>query len=81
MSTSMEQHDTFIIQLFDIVLHTLKIQSDSFLIVISIMFNFKAGIFEDWNVITPCWCGEIDGLAMGIETLEEGTTDAECACS
>lgn len=46
-------------QIFD---HTIKVQSNSLLIVVRVLFDLQSTLLEDRNVVTPTWVWKVDNL-------------------
>ena len=77
----MQKHDTTLIHRIQVLLQTLEIQSNRFLVIVRVSLDFETRILENWNVITPSWGGEVDRLCVGIVTSEESSGDTKSTSS
>lgn len=60
---------------------TIEVQADGLLVEVAILFDLKAGVAEDGGMVAPRRSGEVYGFGMGIETTEEGATNAKGSSS
>lgn len=53
----MKQNDATFRSRLKICYHAIEVQPDSVLVVVSILFDLKSGVFEDWSMVCParCW--------------------------
>jgi hypothetical protein len=64
-----------------VLLETFEVQTNGLLIEVSITFNFKARVAENWSVVTPSRIGKINCLRMWIVARKEGTSDSKSSSS
>jgi hypothetical protein len=60
-----------------ILLQTLKVKSNGLLIIVRVSLDLQSRILEDGNVVAPGRGRKVDGLGVGVVTLEEGSGDAK----
>lgn len=75
--TSVQQDDGTLGRSLDIRLHTLKVESNGRLVKVLVLLDLQSRVFSDWDVVTPCRGGEIDGLGSGVVSGQEGSTDSK----
>lgn len=77
VSASVEQDDAVLGSGLDIGDQALKVQTNGVLVVVAVLLDLKARVLEDGVVVGPAGVGEVDLLRVGVEALEERTTDAQ----
>lgn len=73
----MQKNDRALVHTLQVLLHTLKVETDRLLVVVRVGLDFESRILEDWDVVTPGWGGEVDRLRVRVVTGEESSGDAE----
>ena len=81
MGASMQQHYASLGCSFQVCNHTIKVQADRILIVVPVLLNLKARVFEDSIVVGPTRSWDEDLFAAGIESSEELATDSQRTCA
>ena len=61
----------------EVLFQTSKVETDSLLVVVSILLNFQSRVTENGGMVTPCRGGEVYGLGVRVKASEESTTNAE----
>lgn len=61
----------------EILLHALKVESDRLLVVVRVALDLESRILHDRDVVAPGRSREVDGLGVGVEALEERSSDAK----
>ena len=60
---------------------TLKVKTDSILVVVAVLLDLETAILEDGIVVGPAWGREVDLLRVGVEALQERTADSQSSRS
>lgn len=77
MCTGMQQEDTLVRRTLHVLQQALKVEPDGVLVVVSVLFDGEACILEDGCVVGPAGRGDVDGLGVRVEALQEGGGDAQ----
>lgn len=77
----MEQDNRVVGSILDVLQHSLQVQTDRLLVVVSVLLDFQSGVLEDGSVVTPGRCRQVDSLGMRVVSLQEGSSDSESASS
>lgn len=77
VSASVQQDDAVVRGGLDIGDQTLKVQTNGVLVVVAVLLDLEARVAEDGVVVGPARVGEVDLLRVGVEALQERTTDAQ----
>ena len=77
VSASMEKDDALRRGRLEIRNQTLKVKPNGVLIVVAVLLDLEAGILEDGTVVRPAGGWDVDLLSVGIESLEERSSNAE----
>lgn len=78
---SMQQDDRVIRRRLEILDHAVEVQTNGFLVVVSVLCDLQARVLEDGVVVGPAGVGDVDLLAVRVEAFEEGAADSKCACA
>ncbi len=65
----------------EVGLHSLKVQTNSTLVEVSIAAHFQTAVAEHRKVVGPSWGRKIYYLSVWIMTRKEGSSDAQSASS
>lgn len=74
---SMKQDDAVLGHVLDVLDHTVKVQTNSVLIVVSVLFHLQSRVLEDCIVVGPTGSGNVDGLCGRVVSLQESTADPQ----
>jgi hypothetical protein len=64
-----------------IILQTFKVQSDSFLVKVTVPSDFKTRVLEDRRVVAPRWNGKVYDFRIRIMPSQKGASNAERTCA
>lgn len=73
----MEEDDRLLRGVLEVLLHACKVEADGLFVVVTVLVDLEARVLEDRDVVPPGRCGKVDVLAVGVESLQEGTADTE----
>lgn len=76
-----KQEDAALRRSADVLDHTLEVETNCILVVVTVCLDAEAGIREDGLVVRPGRVRDEDLLVAGVETLEESGTDTESTSS
>ena len=71
----MKKNDAAFWGAFEILYHTVKVQTNGVLVVVSVLYDLQARVLENSIVICPAWCWYVDLLARRIVTCKELATN------
>ena len=77
VSASVEQDDAVLRSSLDVGKQTLKVETDSVLVVVAVLLHLETGILKNSVVVGPAGSGEVDLLRVRVEALQESTTDSQ----
>lgn len=81
MGTGMQQEDALVRCILHVLQQAVKVEPDGLLVVVSVLFDGEASVLEDGCVVGPAGRGDVDGLGVRVEALQEGRGDAQGSCS
>jgi hypothetical protein len=73
---SVKQDNAALGHLLNVLDHTLKVEPDGVLVVVTVFLDLETRVLEDGVVVCPAGVGNVDGLVTGEEALEESTADS-----
>lgn len=74
-----EKNDATLGHVLDILDHTIEVEANSVLVVVPVLLNLQARVFEDGIVVCPRGRWDVDGLSTRVEAFQESTTNAQSA--
>ena len=77
VGASVEKDDAVLRGGLDVGNQTLEVETNGVLVVVTILFNLQARVLEDSVVVGPARVREVDLFRVGIEALQESTTDSQ----
>lgn len=81
VSAGVEKNNRLIGSRSEVCQHPVQVEPDSFLVIVLVILDLEPAILEDGNVVTPCRRWQVDGLGMGVVTLQEGSSNSQCTGS
>lgn len=75
--TCVKQEDASLGSSLDICDHALKVETNCVFIVVSVLFDGQARVFEDSSMVCPRWVWNVDFLCTRVESFEESTTNSK----
>ena len=77
VGTGVQQNDTVLGSSLDVGNQTLEVQANGVLVVVAVLLDLKAGVLENGVVVGPAGVGKVDLLRVGVEALQESTTNSQ----
>jgi hypothetical protein len=77
VGTGVQQDDAVLGGSLDIGKQTVEVQTNGVLVVVAVLLDLEARVLEDGVVVGPAGVGKIDLLRVGVELLEESTTNSQ----
>ena len=79
MGTSVKKNDATLWGSLEILYHTVKVETNGVLVVVSVLYDLQARVLENSIVVCPAGGGYVDLLAGRIVTREELATNPKSA--
>lgn len=78
---SVEKEDGSLLSTLDVGDHTLEVEANGVLVVVSVLGDLESGVDEDGTVVGPGWVWNVDLLCARVPLREELATDAKSTSS
>jgi hypothetical protein len=73
----MKENHTLVRRSLQVRDHTIEVETNGVFVVVLVLLDLETGVAEDSLVVGPAGIRDVDGLAIGIESLEECTSNSQ----